>query len=129
MNSDPGDPQLEECGHTQCESLVSALANEVARIDRIAKDPNLWSATNHESLLTELLTRLSQALDDHQVEFRNHTGDPWIDGLPLTVVHMREGASDPVIVETIRPSIAMQGRVIAHGYVVIGDKSELEQTK
>lgn len=113
---------------SEYESLAAALAVELARVNRLLQGPELWNSTNQDTLLRELLARLSQILEDHRIEYRYHTGEPWVDGLPLTVVHIRDGASDPVVVDTIRPSIAMNDQIISHGYVVIGDKSELEQT-
>lgn len=114
------------------DGVIADLVMESLRIRRLVNTEDSPIAANCAELhllLQDHLQRLEELFATHYIELREHTGDQWIDGLPLTVVHAREGIREAVVVETIRPSIVLRDRIIAHGYVVIGDRSELEQTR
>lgn len=112
----------------QSDAAITDFAREMSRIGRLIGDVDTQGLHDYAALLRDHMTRIDEIMIAHQIELRDHTGEPWVDGLPLVVVYVQEDVSDPVIVETIRPSIVLDGRIIAHGYVVIGNRSELEQT-
>lgn len=129
---DPPHPKVPPAAQDSSNAIIADLAMETFRVERIVTSlhsQELSDCTQLRSLMQDHLQRIKEIYAAHGVELRDHTGDLWIDGLSLNVVHAREGVCDAVVVETIRPSVVLGGRVIAHGYVVVGDRSELEQDK
>ena len=62
-----------------------------------------------------------QALQDMGLEIKDHTGDPFDYGLPLTVVTTQPtpGITKERVTETIKPTIYWQNQVLQRGEVVI----------
>ena len=112
------------------DDLIAGLVIEFSRLQQsFPKRPDRSTDIGLDVLIREYLARLNCLLGHYNVEIRNHTGQTWLNGYPMTVVHTRDGTIEPVIVETIRPSIVLNDRIISQGFVVLGNKTELEQSK
>lgn len=111
------------------EDLIAGLVIEFSRLQESFPISRASTDIDPDVLIGEYLARVASLLSDYNVEIRNHTGQTWLDGYPMTVVHTRDGTVEPVIVETIRPSIVLNDRIISQGFVVLGNKTELEQSK
>ncbi len=108
------------------DDLIAGLVIEFLRLQQSFSSGNVSADIVPDALVREYFARVASLLSDYNVEIRNHTGEKWIDGYLMTVVHTRAGTTEPVIVETIRPSIALNDRIISQGFVVLGNKTELE---
>ena len=75
--------------------------------------------------LSDALTRMEDALIEHNIEVVAHTGDAYDPGMRVEVVHGETGA-DAVVVETIRPTVRIQGQVIQQAQVVTGPGEQSE---
>ena len=99
------------------EPLIARLATETwrlgRRLDHLADDERLRAL--HDSL-----SRLKDALTEYGVETVEHEGQAYDAGLRVEVLHEGETDGNPVIAETIRPTILLDGRLLQQGQVVIG---------
>ena len=97
------------------EPLIARLATETwrlgRRLDRVGDDERLRAL--HDSL-----SRLEDALTEYRVETVEHEGQTYDAGLRVEVLHEGETDGNPVIAETIRPTILLDGRVLQQGQVV-----------
>lgn len=107
------------------EPLVARLASEAwrlrRRLDRI--DPQ---GTAEERLrpLHDSIARIDDAFAEYRVTFVEHEGQPYDPGLQVEVLHARDGDGKLVVVETIRPTVLLDGRILLQGQVVIGPAEE-----
>ncbi len=114
---------------SKSDDLIAELVIEFSRLQQSFPNGNASTDIDADALIREYLARVTSLLSDYNVEIRNHTGQAWIEGYPMTVVHTRAGTTEPFIVETIRPSIVLNDRIVSQGFVVLGNKTELEQSK
>jgi hypothetical protein len=99
------------------EPLIARLATETwrlgRRLERVGDDERLRALHDSRS-------RLEDALTEYGVETIEHEGQTYDAGLRVEVLHEGETDGNPVIVETIRPTILLAGRVLQQGQVVTG---------
>jgi hypothetical protein len=106
------------------EMIIADLAIEIWRLERrlVRVENKVGSAV--VSPLRESVVRMQDRLEVSGIEFRDHNGEEFIDGLLLKVVHV-ETASDRLFVsETLQPTVVLNDRVIAHGHVVLSGRPE-----
>lgn len=110
------------------EPLVARLANETWRMRRrLARIDGTADGAALRPVL-DSISRLEDVFDEYQVQIVEHDGQAYDPGLQVEVLHVREGDGEVVIIETIRPTVLMKGRVLQHAQVVIGPvASESEQ--
>ncbi len=110
------------------EPLVVRLAEEIWRLEkRIERAEAIGRADKGElRSLRDSANRMRDALIEREVETIDHTGQAYDSGLQLEVLDARGDGPDLVIIETIRPTILHQRRVLRQGQVVIGHASDLE---
>ena len=62
------------------------------------------------------------ALIQAGISIRDHTDEPYDSSMALNVINVREtaGLMRPIILETVRPSIYLQGRPLLFGDVIVG---------
>src|ERR1019366_347264 len=70
------------------------------------------------------------ALKQMDIEIKDHTGDAFDYGMPLTVVTSQptEGITREIIVETLRPTIYWQNNIVQRGEIVLGTPVTLKPT-
>jgi molecular chaperone GrpE (heat shock protein) len=106
------------------EPLVARLASEMWRLRRRLERAEQAAADDQRLRpLRDSVTRLDDILAEFRVELIEHDGQPYDPGLQVEVLHAREGEGPTVIVETIRPTVLLGGRVLQQGQVVIGPSS------
>jgi hypothetical protein len=101
---------------------VLRLAEEVWRLRRRVERASV--STSAESLrgMTDSADRLQAILGDIGVVAQDHTGTVYVDGTRLTVLQV-EG--EPVegqplwILETVKPTVELDGQVISEGQVIL----------
>ena len=79
--------------------------------------------------MLDSVSRLEDVLLENQIEIREHEGDQYDAGLQVEVLHEREGLAPRVILETIRPTVMMRGRILQQAQVVIGPIESTEEAE
>jgi hypothetical protein len=103
------------------EPLVARLAAEAWRLRRrLIRVEEQRAGDDVLRPLRESMSRIEDVLAEFKVQMLEHEGESYDPGLQIEVLHAREGEGPTVIVETIRPTILLDGRVLQHGQVVIG---------
>jgi hypothetical protein len=106
------------------EPLIARLATETWRLGRRV---GRLADGEHLRPLRDSVARLQDALAEYGVQTVEHEGQAYDSGLRVEVLHEGEGDGSPVIVETIRPTIVLDGSVLQQGQVVIGAASTIEE--
>ncbi len=106
------------------EPIIADLAIEIWRLERrLARlEDQVGSAVL--SPLRESLVRMQDRLEVSGIEFRDHDGEEFIDGLLLKVVHVEAAADRLFVSETLQPTVVLNDQVIAHGHVVLSGRPE-----
>lgn len=111
--------------------LVSSLAIEIWRLEkRIDKAKNsLINSLNKESVyILDQMQRIKDVFKKQEIEFCEHTGTAYNDGLSLKVLHVEEVDGLPKgkmqVIETVKPSVYFKGQVIFYGEVIVGKSNE-----
>lgn len=111
--------------------LVSSLAIEIWRLEKridkakddIAKDENTVITS-----IADQIQRLKDIFKKQEIEINEHTGTAYNDGLSLKVLHIEEMDGLPKgkmqIIETVKPSVYLKGKVIFPGEVIVGKAKE-----
>lgn len=103
------------------EPLVARLAAETWRLRRrLGRAEEQGVADDALRPLRDSISRLEDVFAEFKVQTIEHEGESYDPGLQVEVLHAREGDGPTVIIETIRPTIVLDGRVLQHGQVVIG---------
>ena len=112
-------------GQRWAEPLVARLATEAWRLRRRLDRAEEQRADDEVfGPLRDSVLRLSDVFAEYQVQVVEHEGESYDPGLQVEVLHTRHGGGPLVIVETIRPTILLDGRVVQHGQVVVGPAEE-----
>lgn len=112
--------QLEEFMRTESEDLVRELAVEIwrtrRRFDRLPAE-----AQGSARTLRDSIGRLEDLLTQHDVRFTTHDGETYDPGLVVEVLEAH-GKPDErqIVVETVRPTVTWQGRMLCRAQVVVG---------
>ena len=76
------------------------------------------------SSLNDQLQRIKDVLSKHGIETQEFTGENYNDGMSFKVLHVEEISDLPKeamrIVETVKPTVYLNGKVIYHGEIIIG---------
>lgn len=102
------------------EALAARVANEVWRLGRRVKDSTESSDDDSLRAIRDSVSRLEDILLEHQIEIREHQGERYDPGLQVEVLHDRDGQAPQYILETIRPTVTLRGRILQQAQVVIG---------
>lgn len=109
------------------EPLVARLASEAWRLRRrLARIEEDLAGDDRLRPLRDSVSRLEDIFTEYRVQLIEHDGQPYDPGLQVEVLHAREGEGEPTVVETIRPTVLLDGRVLQQGQVVIGPSEERE---
>jgi len=105
------------------EPIVARLATEFWRLRRRVEQSN----DPVDAGVKDSVARIDDVFAEHGVHAVDHDGELYDHGLQVEVLHERPGEGALVILETVRPTITLAGRVVQHGQVVIGPKNDLQQ--
>ena len=100
--------------------MAKDLGTLIWRIRRRLQSPEITpKITNKISLdMDSVLTTLT----NNGIDIKDHTGDNYYDGMALHVIASQplEGLTDKKIIETLRPTIYYQKKVVQRGEVIVG---------
>jgi len=121
------DNVFEESELTFFIDFISSLAIEIwrleKRIEKVKGDMTKGEKSGIASI-SDQIQRVKDVLKKQEVEICEHTGTIYNDGLSLKVLHIEEIDGLPEgkmqIIETIKPSVYLKGKVIFLGEVIVG---------
>ncbi|MFC1708441.1 hypothetical protein ACFL2J_00075 [Candidatus Omnitrophota bacterium] len=111
--------------------LISSLAIEIWRLEKrvaVFRDKLDEKLDKDSESIIGQLQRIKDVFKKQGIEIREHTGTFYNDGLSLKVLHVEEVEGIPKgkmrIIETIKPSIYFEEKVIFYGEVIVGKSKE-----
>ena len=111
------------------EPLVARLASETWRLRRrLARIDEATGDDDRLRPLRDSVSRLDDILAEYRIQLVEHDGQAYDPGLQVEVLHAREGSGEAIVVETIRPTVLLDGRILQQGQVVIGPANASEST-
>ena len=122
---------FEESELTFFMDFVSSLAIEIwrlgKRVQREKEDMAKGELTRFSSIVDQM-QRIRDVFKKEEIEIHEHSGENYNDGLSLKVLHVEEMDGIPIgkmqIIETIKPSVYLKGKVIFLGEVIVGKAKE-----
>jgi len=121
------DNVFEESELTFFMDFISSLAIEIWRLEKRfekAKGDITKGKKSGIASIGDQIQRIKDVLKKQEVEICEHTGTAYNDGLSLKVLHIEEIDGLPEgkmqIIETIKPSVYLKGKVIFLGEVIVG---------
>jgi len=122
---------FEESELTFFMDFVSSLAIEIwrleKRVQREKEDITKGEPPGFTSIVNQM-QRIKDVFKKQEIDISEHTGENYNDGLSLKVLHVEEMDGIPIgkmqIIETIKPSVYLKGKVIFLGEVIVGKAKE-----
>lgn len=116
--------------------FISSLAIEIWRLEKRCKKAKGGMPKDEKSWIISIvdqIQRIKDILKKQEVEICEHTGTAYNDGLSLKVLHIEEIDGLPEgkmqIIETIKPSVYLKGKVIFLGEVIVGKGKKNKRSK
>ncbi len=130
------DNVFEESELTFFMDFISSLAIEIWRLEKRFEKAK-GDMTNGEksgiASIGDQIQRIKDVLKKQEVEICEHNGTAYNDGLSLKVLHIEEIDGLPKgkmqIIETIKPSVYLKGKVIFLGEVIVGKAKKNKRSK
>jgi len=123
------DNVFEESELTFFMDFVSSLAIEIWRLEK-----RFEKAKGEKSGIASIgdqIQRIKDIFKKQEIEICEHTGTAYNDGLSLKVLHIEEIDGLPEgkmqIIETIKPSVYLKGKVIFLGEVIVGKSKGIKK--
>jgi len=111
--------------------FVSSLAIEIWRLEKRVqreKEDMIKGENSGFTLIVDQMQRIKDVFKKQEIEICEHAGETYNDGLSLKVLHVEEMDGIPLgkmqIIETIKPSVYLKGKVIFPGEVIVGKAKE-----
>jgi len=121
------DNAFEESELTFFMDFISSLAIEIWRLEkRFEKTKNdmVKGEKLKNTSIVDQIQRIKDVFMKHEIEICEHSGAAYNDGLSLKVLHIEEidglSKGKMKIIETIKPSVYLKGKVIFIGEVIVG---------
>lgn len=121
------DNVFEESEFTFILDFITLLAIEIWRLEKRFEKTKGDTTKGKKSGIASIgdqIQRIKDVLKKQEVEICEHTGTIYNDGLSLKVLHIEEIDGLPEgkmqIIETIKPSVYLKGKVIFLGEVIVG---------
>ncbi len=128
------DNVFEESELTFFMDFISSLAIEIWRLEKRFEKVKSDMVKNENSGISSVgdqIQRIKDVFKKQEVEVCEHTGTIYNDGLSLKVLHIEEIDGLPEgkmqIIETIKPSVYLKGKVIFLGEVIVGKSKEIKK--
>ena len=125
------DNVFEESEFTFFMDFVSSLAIEIWRLEKRVQKEKEDMAKGEPlgfSSIVDQMQRIWDVFKKEEIEIHEHSGENYNDGLSLKVLHVEEMDGIPIgkmqIIETIKPSVYLKGKVIFPGEVIVGKAKE-----
>jgi len=122
---------FEESEFTFFIDFISSLAIEIWRLEKKVQKEKEDTTKNENSEFTSIVNQMQRIKDvfkKQEIEICEHSGTAYNDGLSLKVLHIEEINGLPEgkmqIIETIKPSVYLKGKVIFLGEVIVGKAKE-----
>lgn len=116
--------------------FISSLAIEIWRLEkRFEKVKGNMSKGENSGIVSigDQIQRIKDVFRKQEIEVCEHTGETYNDGLSLKVLHIEEidelSEGKMQIIETIKPSVYLKGKVIFLGEVIVGKAKKNEGSK
>ena len=130
------DNVFEESEFTFFIDFISSLAIEIWRLEKRfekVKDDMTKGEKSGITSISDQIQRIKDVLKKQEVEICEHTGTAYNDGLSLKVLHIEEidglHEGKMQIIETIKPSVYLKGKVIFLGEVIVGKSKGNKRSK
>jgi hypothetical protein len=114
--------------------FVSSLAIEIWRLEKRfekAKGDMTKGEKSGIASIGDQIQRIKDIFKKQEIEICEHTGTAYNDGLSLKVLHIEEIDGLPEgkmqIIETIKPSVYLKGKVIFLGEVIVGKSKGIKK--
>ena len=111
--------------------FVSSLAIEIWRLEkRVQREKEDMEKGENSgfTLIVDQMQRIKDVFKKQEIEICEHTGETYNDGLSLKVLHVVEMDGIPLgkmqIIETVKPSVYLKGKIIFPGEVIVGKAKE-----
>jgi hypothetical protein len=112
--------------------FISSLSIELwrlkKRIQNMKTDNEKKQRIDDFSSITDQVQRIDDVLKKYEIEICDHIGENYNDGKSLKVLHIEEIENIPIgkmkVIETIKPTIYLNGKVIFFGEVIIGKSKD-----
>jgi len=121
------DNVFEESELTFFMDFISSLGIEIWRLEKRFEKVKVDMIKDENSGVTSIgdqIQRIKDIFKKQEIEICEHTGVAYNDGLSLKVLHIEEIDGLPEgkmqIIETIKPSVYLKGKVIFLGEVIVG---------
>jgi len=128
------DNVFEESELTFFMDFISSLAIEIWRLEKRFEKVKEDITKDEKSGITSIsdqIQRIKDVLKKQEVEICEHTGTIYNDGLSLKVLHIEEIDGLPEgkmqIIDTIKPSVYLKGKVIFLGEVIVGKSKGIKK--
>jgi len=125
------DNVFEESELTFFMDFVSSLSIEIWRLGkRVQKEKEdiVKGEPPGFTSIVDQMQRIKDIFKKQEIEIREHTGETYNDGLFLKVLYIEEMDGLPKgkmqVIETIKPSVYLKGKVIFPGEVIVGKAKE-----
>jgi hypothetical protein len=130
------DNVFEESEFTFFMDFISSLAIEIWRLEKRfekVKDDMTKGEKSGITSISDQIQRIKDVFKKQEVEICEHTGTAYNDGLSLKVLHIEEIdellEGKMQIIETIKPSVYLKGKVIFLGEVIVGKSKKNKRSK
>jgi hypothetical protein len=128
------DNVFEESEFTFFVDFISSLAIEIWRLEkRFEKVKGNMTKGENSGIISigDQIQRIKDIFERQEIEICEHTGTIYNDGLSLKVLHIEEIDGLPAgkmqIIETIKPSVYLKGKVIFLGEVIVGKSKGIKK--
>jgi hypothetical protein len=100
--------------------MAKDLGTLIWRIRRRLQSPEITSKVTNKISLD--MDSVLSTLTNNGIEIKDHTGDDYYDGMALHVIASQplDGLDNKRIIETLRPTIYYQNKIVQRGEVLVG---------
>lgn len=106
--------------------LVSLLAIEMWRLDK--RIDKARAENTIDNSIVDQIQRIKDIFRKQKIEICEHTDSDYNDGMSIKVLHVEEVDNLPPgkmrVLETVKPSVYFNGKVISHGEVIVEKSKE-----
>lgn len=112
-------------------TIWAEMANAVWGLQQKSRDPATAEIKDEFRSISRHIERLAECLAEIGIEAQNHTNQPFDSGQSLEVIAFQPtaGIVREVVLETIRPSVYLQGQRIQVGQVIVATPQSAQEAE